>query len=268
MAEMGGAFRGLDGDGVYNMRRPHFETNLQAGTRRMNSDHMNNPLPTPKFKIGDKVFYPQATRKEEAAGCPDCLDSRKWKVTLPSGVEFEVKCSRCQTYDQNVPAYKRISFGPEVKAFVVTADNVCTRSDRPKQPGGKVEYAEGGGGWWSEDRFFTDEAACAAKAREMADAAMDKLLKNDAETNIQHRLNTYGLNEVFAANEVIKRRAAEVKYENALEIITDLRDAPSLIDGFISAICDKNARRTAEMVSRHLLGELGENVPDDWDSDD
>lgn len=54
-------------------------------------------LPVPKFKIGQRVFYIVNGSTKEQLPCPDCLGSRKWKVTTPAGVEMETNCLRCSS---------------------------------------------------------------------------------------------------------------------------------------------------------------------------
>lgn len=56
---------------------------------------MHPNLPTPKYQIGQRVFRATETSAVEALPCPDCLGTKKWKVTTPGGTELEAPCLRC-----------------------------------------------------------------------------------------------------------------------------------------------------------------------------
>ena len=222
-------------------------------------------LLTPKFAIGDTVYYPSIKRIDEPAGCPDCLDTRKWKVTLPSGLEFEVDCERCQTHNEHIPAYKVMRINPIVISLKIAAIAVATHSERYKretEPEIKYTDRPGAHSWHFEDKLFASESECTAKAEEMARADEANMLARDTEVQKRHRLNTYGLNQVFAANEVEKRREWELKYEKAVDEIKELKEYPWSIDGFSRHTKDIDA--AADAVARHLLNELDEDIPEEW----
>jgi hypothetical protein len=50
-----------------------------------------------KFDIGDKVWHPSVTTKQEKHPCPDCLGTRKWQAISPAGRGYIVECPRCST---------------------------------------------------------------------------------------------------------------------------------------------------------------------------
>lgn len=50
---------------------------------------------TTKFGVGDKVFCANVTIEKRQHDCPDCLGSKKWACTSPTGATFEVACPRC-----------------------------------------------------------------------------------------------------------------------------------------------------------------------------
>jgi len=52
-------------------------------------------VPTPLWRIGDTVFGIGTRDGEETVPCPDCRESRIWKVIAPSGFETTVECPRC-----------------------------------------------------------------------------------------------------------------------------------------------------------------------------
>jgi hypothetical protein len=53
-------------------------------------------LPVPKFNIGQTIFYANVSWTSKDVQCPDCLGTKKWKVTLPSGEEFQHPCNTCR----------------------------------------------------------------------------------------------------------------------------------------------------------------------------
>ena len=221
-------------------------------------------LPIPKFAIGQVVYWAASERVEEAAGCPDCLDTRKWKVTLPSGLEFDVECDRCQVYSPHIPAYKTTRYVAVVNPLVIADITVATHARYTSADGPEISYSHRGasGSWIDEKRLFADESECLAKAEEMAAEAGARMLANDASVQKRHRLNAYGLAKVFAADEVEKRREAELKYEKAIGEICEVKELPFLIDGLGRHTKDIDA--AAEAVARHLLNELNEGIPEEW----
>ena len=52
-------------------------------------------LPTPKYRIGQRVYRADMAREVRHWPCPDCLGTKKWKLTTPAGGEAEVSCRRC-----------------------------------------------------------------------------------------------------------------------------------------------------------------------------
>lgn len=50
----------------------------------------------PKYKIGDTVYAASVSYDTQSVQCPDCLGTREWDVSLPSGEKFKHDCQTCR----------------------------------------------------------------------------------------------------------------------------------------------------------------------------
>lgn len=102
----------------------------------------SNELPTPKYRIGQTVYYPTVECVAEDQACPDCLGTKKWKVVTPAGLELECPCHRCARpyYQNQLP--KLIKSTPIAKEFYITDIEVRTKSNYGDDE--KVRYYSNG----------------------------------------------------------------------------------------------------------------------------
>lgn len=56
---------------------------------------------TPKYEIGQRVFWATYIAEERTHPCPDCLDTRKWSATSPAGNDYTFSCPRCSKVYQS-----------------------------------------------------------------------------------------------------------------------------------------------------------------------
>lgn len=52
-------------------------------------------LPEPKYAVGQELWYADTIRETAKLPCPDCCDTKQWKVETPAGRTYEVPCQRC-----------------------------------------------------------------------------------------------------------------------------------------------------------------------------
>jgi hypothetical protein len=136
-----------------------------------------NDLPTPKFKIGETVYFASSTTTQETLPCPECLGTGKWKIVTPSGAKFSTYCLRCEGRSFNdLPSLKYLRHVP--KAIALTVGSI--RIDTANYYGRHIEYmcletGIGSGSVYGEDKLYPsrDEAMAAAQAN--ADAENAKL---------------------------------------------------------------------------------------------
>lgn len=48
-----------------------------------------------KYNIGDTVYRAGVTTVQKSLECPDCNNTRVWRVETPTGSKFDVPCQRC-----------------------------------------------------------------------------------------------------------------------------------------------------------------------------
>lgn len=131
-------------------------------------------LPTPKFTIGDVVYWPTTETTKEPMPCPDCLGTRRWKVITPAGTEMEAECQRCTGFGRiaDLPKPERLVSKPSVRRLTVGMITATTHASF----NGKdlVEYmcsetGIGGGSVYRESMLFSTEAEAMAAATAKAE---------------------------------------------------------------------------------------------------
>ena len=91
---------------------------------------MNN-IPTPRFAIGDTVYWPDVVQETVVLPCPDCNGTKKWEAVSPIGERFPMPCPRCSTVQAELRTYK---FKGTVRALTIGSVRLDTGSADP------VEY--------------------------------------------------------------------------------------------------------------------------------
>lgn len=122
----------------------------------------------PKFKIGDRVFMGRYDRVGTHVVCPDCLGSKKVKVVLGDGSEWNIECGGCDPggYIGSTGTIKQYEYTSIATPHKVTAVKASTSG---------VSYELdnfGGGSYYVPDEnkvFSTSEEAMADADKQKAD---------------------------------------------------------------------------------------------------
>lgn len=131
-------------------------------------------LPTPKFSIGDVVYWPTTETTKEPMPCPDCLGTRRWKVITPAGTEMEAECQRCSRFGSiaDLPRPERLVSKPSVRRLTIgkiTASTHASYGDRDRVEYMCSETGIGSGSIYQESQLFSTEAEAMAAATAEAD---------------------------------------------------------------------------------------------------
>jgi len=186
-------------------------------------------LPTPKFAMGDVVFYPSIGTKVEALPCPDCLGTRRWKVVTPAGVEMETECQRCMGWGRpaDLPKPERQVAYPVVSRLTVGKIEVTTHpwagSDHVRYMAN--ETGVGSGSIYDESKLCASEEAANAVAQAMADQwTLELAKKPEAVRNF--KLANLSLKDADLSRTWHVRWEAWSRYRNLREAIgTTLEEA-------------------------------------------
>lgn len=176
---------------------------------------------TPKYKIGDSVFFRSMEMRKEKQPCPDCLETRKWKVSTPAGDEFEIQCARCASGYFDAPGIHVSSWHPVVRPLTIGSIRIDTAADAER----RIEYmccetGVGSGSIYSEAHLFGNEAdalaaAAALCAEKNAEQHQTKVIERD------RTLSGYKLSRAYAEAE---RRVSESLRDELDEIEQKVRD--------------------------------------------
>lgn len=216
---------------------------------------MTVEIPVPKYTIGDTLYTTGYTQEYVDAPCPDCSGTHVWQVKTGSGIEFEIPCQRC-AWHSGMPQWQIRQYTPIVHEYMVTGVKFAYRADPGRyRKVAEVSY-ECKSNELREADVFADRDACMAVATERAATEAERHKVTAAGQYAGH-ISSMAIRDAvaFAAEEL--RRQAEIKYERAVEKITELKD--EYIDGI-------NEHRL-EKVARHLLNELNEDIPSEWGED-
>jgi hypothetical protein len=131
-------------------------------------------LPTPKFAIGDVVYWPTTETTKEPMPCPDCLGTRRWKVITPAGTEMEAECQRCTGFGRiaDLPKPERLVSKPSVRRLTIgkiTASTHASYGDRDRVEYMCSETGIGSGSIYQESQLFSTEDEAMAVAIAEAD---------------------------------------------------------------------------------------------------
>jgi hypothetical protein len=140
-----------------------------------------------KYNLGDVVFAGTAEHTTERAVCPECLGSRHWPVTSPSGNNMVVDCPAC-TFGYEVRGFVETSvIVPVVQKLTVGMVKYENDYDTPGSMTFKymcLETGIGSGSVWSEGRLCSSREA----AMELALAFAAKIQKEqDAQTEAEYK---------------------------------------------------------------------------------
>jgi hypothetical protein len=137
-------------------------------------------IPTPKYAVGDTVFYVEHETVQARHACPDCSDTRQWTATSPAGETFAINCLRCATSYAGLPrdvpplTYQKATFG--VRQLTIGSVKIDT-APHYAEP---VQYmccetGVGSGRVYNESELFLNEADARHTAAIKASDAQVKL---------------------------------------------------------------------------------------------
>lgn len=95
-------------------------------------------IPTPKYHVGQKVFWAHTSQTQVMLPCPDCLGTRTWKVITPGGTELETECQRCERYQHDLPSIRINEHTPVVRELTIGSIRIDTAPSYGKES--HVEY--------------------------------------------------------------------------------------------------------------------------------
>ncbi|MGA0564137.1 hypothetical protein ACO2RV_16960 [Ancylobacter sp. VNQ12] len=186
-------------------------------------------LPTPKFAIGDIVFYPSFGTRIEALPCPDCLGTRRWKVVTPAGAELDTECQRCMGWGRpaDLPKPERQVAYPIVSRLTVGKIEVTTHPWEGRDPVRYMacETGVGSGSIYDESRLCASEEAAEAVAQAMANAKTIEIAERPEATR-DFKLSSLTLKDADLSRTWSERYEAWVCYRVLRDAIgTALEDA-------------------------------------------
>lgn len=174
-------------------------------------------FPTPKFRIGEKVWHAWHSSRPEQHPCPDCLGTKVWACTSPAGHTMEMRCPRCDR-DNYTDAlrlgYTKHTFG--VRELTIGSIQINTASHYRDHPVAYmcVETGVGGGSVYYENKLYaTREEAETAQAL----LAAERQAEEDATPRALERLDQ-SRRVYFDALEAAAARSALARLSETLEV--------------------------------------------------
>ena len=141
-------------------------------------------VPVPKYGIGSTFWRARVDSKTEQLPCPDCFDTRVWKVTSPAGTEHELVCPRCSERSGyttlgmgRVPSLSYIVYVGAAELFTVRGMDIRSHGhDEPGQPDKRISYYSSphGGSVMHEHQAFDVEEHARLHAQLLADEQNQK----------------------------------------------------------------------------------------------
>lgn len=143
----------------------------------------SNQMPTPKFSIGDVVYIVFNKSIEAQYSCPDCLDTKQWKVITPAGTELTASCQRCNcsysSLTQKLPSLKYQKKMADIKKLTIGMVKIQWPVMNDGWQDESVNYmcletGIGGGNVYKESVMFSSKEEAEAEAQEEADIENSK----------------------------------------------------------------------------------------------
>lgn len=213
-------------------------------------------LPTPKYRIGDAVWYATTTTRDATYPCPDCLGRGSWTARSPAGEEHEFDCPRCRVRYVGAPDdLPTLTYGthePVARQLTVGSVSVKTHdyNGRPAVEYMCVETGVGSGTVYAEADLHPTEAAALEVARYRAAEANAKHAEEPSATR-SRRFSTYTMNEAL-------RQALWAKTYRAWEVARHYRE---LIAGALPSEQDEPAEYARlHPKLQEVSGELWEEI--------
>jgi hypothetical protein len=184
-------------------------------------------LPTPKYRIGQTVWF-AATRSTTATlPCPDCLGKKVWKVEMPSGATLETPCQRCQggylssgRQDDCLRLdYQAYEAAPG--SFIIENVEARTKGHFAGE-GPEITYWSNNGGR-KEDALFATEEEARARSQVMADEANAKIVQEPAVLEQRH-IGTLKIDEALYNEFKNGLWSSWYRYRSLLDRMTEVLD--------------------------------------------
>lgn len=138
-----------------------------------------NPFP---FAIGDKILVPRAYYSPVRATCPDCLGSKVWPITLPSGEGTSIQCPRCwQGGFQPSTGWVEEEYEHAAHVEERTVTGLTLNGDREMEVRTDAGYFKG------HEVFHPDQYAQALQVAQEKAAVQARSLADDARRRWLHR---------------------------------------------------------------------------------
>ncbi|UIJ43762.1 hypothetical protein LZK98_11735 [Sphingomonas cannabina] len=184
-------------------------------------------MPTPRYKIGDKVWYASTNAAGSAFNCPDCNGTGKWKAVSPAGTEADIACPRCDGRTK-LTQHSYVACTVPLTIGQVRIEWPKSSFDRDDDPVSYMcnETGIGGGSVYRESCLFDNEADAYASAKAMADEQNAKLDENQPGRIDQRRSFEYQIKQALVGEADQKRRDAEWAYDSLVERICELDTYP------------------------------------------
>jgi len=225
-------------------------------------------IPTPRFKIGQTVYHPRTTRQVRFLPCPDCLDTKKWKVTSGAGLEFEIACPRCEELSSSQYVPRVIEYvASEPQALTIGSIKIDTHPAHGDSP---VSYMCEETGIGSGSIYYeTQLCETPETARALATLAAQKFNENPEESRTQHfsrEIAMWQIERVTAESERASRRRFEYACQDIWDLVKEGASRRSMgDDGLSEEICRILARTEDSRYSaRATLGATEDHFAEIW----
>lgn len=170
----------------------------------------------PKYNIGDVVYVGKWEAREFTEPCPDCGGTRKLKVILFDGTEYDIACEGCKRgYDGPYGFVRRTAYKASVSELVIQGVEMGCFSDEKGQWKYRLGYEIGSNicSYQSvkESEIFLDEQAAMqfalAKGRQMEINEASRVMMKEKPTHTWAWHVTYHRRE-------IKRAKRDLEYHS------------------------------------------------------
>lgn len=188
-----------------------------------------NTIPTPRFAIGDTVYWPDVVQETAVLPCPDCNGTQKWEAVSPAGESFPMPCPRCSASQAELRTYK---FSGTVRKLTIGSVRLDTSGSDP------VEYmcletGIGGGSIYRESRLGATEDEAKQHwpemiaEREIGRAAWDARQSRNS-GSMQERINSRAGWQSYETAAITRAKSAkwlaEYKLENLFNLLATIGD--------------------------------------------
>lgn len=198
-------------------------------------DKNTNELPTPKYKIGDTVWYGHTNSVVAMFPCPDCEGKGKWEIKSPSGNDFKMSCPRCGTSNYSLtdrlPSLKYTKFQAGATKLTIGQINSTTHTFGDDFVSYMcIETGIGGGSVYYESGLFATEVEALTAAQAIADAKNAEILEKPTAMKARHlgslRIESALMEECYTStwDAWYNYRNLRDSIESILEDFKDARD--------------------------------------------